>query len=148
MLEWSGQLDRYQVSALYWPVWMISWAKWMPHPDSSVFGIGVVYYQVLQIDLNIWGNLGQAIFYQARITGKLSDEVWLFLANMMHRQEVSVRLAVVAESEWTTFWFGISSTFKCVTESWCLLNVSEWIKPVSLIISSIFPLFLLFGKML
>ena len=62
ILEWSGQLDRYQVSALYWPVWMVSWAKWTPHPDSSVFHIGVVHYKVLQIDLNIWGDLGQAIF--------------------------------------------------------------------------------------
>ena len=32
MLEWSDWLDKSQLCALYWPVWMASRAKWTPHP--------------------------------------------------------------------------------------------------------------------
>lgn len=36
ILEWSDWLDKYQVSALYWPVWMVSCANWTPHPDFFI----------------------------------------------------------------------------------------------------------------
>lgn len=101
-----------------------------PTHTSSFFDIVMVYYKILQIDLNIWGDLGQAVFYQSEITARLSDKICPFLANTMCRQEILHAQPWPQRVNKLHFTLAFPPTFKSVI----------------LIILSSFPLFLLFRR--
>lgn len=101
MAYWSDQVSWTAIKYLLY-VGLYGWFHGSSEHStqtSSFFDIVMVYYKVLQIDLNIWGDVGQAVFYQSEITAGLSDKIWPFLANTVCRQEIYVRSAMTPESE-------------------------------------------------